>query len=142
VSGPPALDARGLPVGYPFKPELEVPPRETRERLGRSEIVLIDVRTPEEWSVARVEGAALIPLHELESRFDEVESALDAAPERDVLFLCHHGQRSIKAALFARARGIDRAFSIAGGIELWSLAADPSVPRYCRDAGGCRPLQT
>ncbi len=134
----PGLDARGLPPGYPFKPDLEMTPREAMAALAREDAVLFDVRTIEEWRVSRVEGAVHIPLHELESRFGEVEDAADEKPGKPVAFLCHHGVRSLKASLFARERGIEGARSVAGGIDLWSLAADASVPRYERDASGCR----
>ncbi len=142
MSGPAdsALDARGLPRGYSFKPEHEITPRDASAGGRGGSLLIVDVRTAEEVAVARVEGAAHIPLHELESRFSEIEDALDAAPGRGLAFLCHHGVRSMKAALFARHRGIESAMSIAGGIDLWSLAADPGVPRYERDAGGCRRI--
>lgn len=142
MSGAPAggtgLDPRGLPPGYSFKPDYEITPRQAREALTSARLLLVDVRTNDEWDASRVPGSMHVPLHELEARFGEIE---DAAEDADrVAFLCHHGVRSMKAALFARQRGLDNAMSVAGGIDLWSLAADAAVTRYERDSGGCRPM--
>ena len=58
-----------------------ITPSEFAERVARGERVrLIDVREPEEFELARVEGAELLPL----SRFQEWAGALDAdASARD-----------------------------------------------------------
>lgn len=129
------LDARGLPPGYPFKPDYEVTPREARDALAVStpRTILVDVRTTPEVEIASIPGAVHIPLDQIERRADEI----DARPGDRVLTLCHHGVRSLKAALALRALGHPDAKSVAGGIELWSLAADASVPRYTRAGAIC-----
>lgn len=135
----PALDDRGVPLGYPFRPQLEVSPREAhREMTAQASshapsgpLLMIDVRTPEEWDAAHVPGAVLIPLHELESRADEIDAEMDAP----IGVICHHGARSLKGALLLRALGFTNARSVVGGIDLWSLDVDPSIPRY-ENSGG------
>ncbi len=121
------LDASGLPAGYPFKPDLELAPRQVKAALAEGTLVLLDCRTKGEWTTARIQGATLIPLDELSQRLPEIESlAEDGAA---IAVHCHHGSRSMKAALFLRQHGI-QAMSMAGGIDLWSLDIDPTVPRY------------
>jgi rhodanese-related sulfurtransferase len=44
-------------------------------------------------------------------------------------FTCHHGVRSLRAALALRQLGIN-AKSMAGGIDLWSIDIDPAIRRY------------
>ena len=124
------LDARGLPPGYPFKPEYELTPRDVRDRLESApeKVLLIDCRTQPEWDLVHINGALHIPLHDIERRADEVQPE----PGQTVAIICHHGVRSLKAALALRAMGVPGAMSVAGGIDLWSLAADPSVKRYER----------
>ncbi|MDX1503876.1 MAG: molybdopterin-synthase adenylyltransferase MoeB, partial [Thermoanaerobaculia bacterium] len=105
--------------------ELETTPLEVRERLGGGEAVtLLDVRTPQEWSICRLEGAAHIPLQELPERFAELD------PSRPLVVYCHSGVRSRHAAVFLRRQGYPGALSLAGGIDRWSREVDPSVPRY------------
>lgn len=133
MSAKPTLDPQGVPLGYPFRPEHEISARDAAAKIQSGEAILLDCRTEAEWEIARVEGATHIPLHELESRLDEVE------PDgRQILTLCHHGRRSLTAAMILQNRGHPDARSIVGGIELWSLDVDPSVPRYVKDAEGCR----
>lgn len=128
--GRPALDPRGLPAGYPYHPEFEVTPREVKAMMGSPALVLIDCRTQGEWQTAKIAGATLIPLDQLASRIGEIEDAMDRAGEDvKVVVHCHHGGRSMKAALFLKQRGIDAA-SMAGGIDLWAIDVDPAVPRY------------
>jgi rhodanese-related sulfurtransferase len=131
------FDERGLPAGYPFKPSYEVSPKDAAQMLARGEALLVDVRLLEELDVASlpdVGDQVHAPLHELNEHLDDIE---DAAGGRPILTLCHHGVRSIKAALALRGCGFEQAHSIAGGIENWSCAIDPGVPRYTRDGANC-----
>lgn len=128
--------APDVPQGYPFQRDLEITPREAAAWLrDRSEeTLLIDCREPAEWETSRVEGMLLIPLGEIQARVEEIESL----GRSSVAVMCHHGRRSMKAALLLRQLGIENAMSIAGGIEWWSRSVDPGVPRYVKDASGCR----
>ena len=90
------------------------------------EFLLLDVREPSEWETARIEGAQLLPLGELEARLSE----LDAWRERRVVIHCHHGGRSAHACGVLAAAGFQDVANLAGGIEAWSLTVDPTVPRY------------
>ncbi|MBX3387684.1 MAG: hypothetical protein KF768_14035 [Phycisphaeraceae bacterium] len=128
----PTLDNLGLPIGYPFKPDWEVTPRQVRDGLGegtKSGMIVVDCRRPEEHQHCRIEGTAFIPLSELEQRADELE-ADDGSRDHPVVIYCHTGRRSLRAAAALRALGYPRAVSMAGGIDLWSIDIDPNVPRY------------
>lgn len=89
--------------------------------ISRGELDLIDCREEEEWRFNHIPGARLIPL----SRFSEAPS-----PTRPVIVYCHHGMRSLRAAAFLRARGVNDVWSMAGGIDRWSSEIDPTVPTY------------
>jgi len=105
--------------------ELEITPAAVKARLDSGEkLVLIDVREPWEHQLCRIEGATLIPLGTL-------AASLQTLPEVDELVCyCHHGMRSLDAATWLRFQGIEKAKSLAGGIERWSVEIDPNVPRY------------
>ncbi len=105
----------------------EISPQQLSDKLRRGErVFLLDVRHEWEHQLARLPDQALIPLHELPSRLDEVQPAAGD----QVVCYCHHGIRSLSAAAILRQAGFDGAVSLAGGIDLWSQAVDPSVPRY------------
>jgi rhodanese-related sulfurtransferase len=105
--------------------ELEITPADVKARMERGEkLVLIDVREPWEHQLCRIEGAKLVPLGSL-------AASLQTLPDVDeVICYCHHGMRSLDAAAWLRFQGIEKAKSLAGGIERWSLEVDPKVPRY------------
>ncbi len=127
-----ALDPRGLPIGYPFKPEWEVTPRDAAASLledGASRPVLLDCRRDDEWAFNRIAGAVHVPMSEIERRADELEDERGgrAGP---IIVQCHHGVRSLRVTAALRALGFTNVKSLAGGIDLWSLTVDSSVPRY------------
>jgi len=103
----------------------ELTPRELAARLrGGPPLELIDVREPQEWAIARIEGARLLPL----SGFEAAPAALPR--DRDLVLYCHAGVRSVTAARRLQAAGFTRVWSLAGGIARWSAEVDPSVPSY------------
>jgi adenylyltransferase/sulfurtransferase len=93
-------------------------------RAGGRPIVLLDVRSPEEWEFGVLEGAVRLPLHELPARLGELD------PKADTVAYCHVGVRSLHAAQWLRDAGFERVWSLRGGTEAWSLEVDPAVGRY------------
>jgi len=87
---------------------------------------LIDCREPDEWDYCRIEGAEHVPLGTIPAK----TAALAADSPRGLVVYCHHGMRSLHAVAFLRAHGLEQAFSLTGGIDAWSRAIDPDVPRY------------
>lgn len=89
-------------------------------------IVLVDVRQPWEHAIAALPGSVLIPLDELSERGDEIE-----APEGvTVVAYCHHGVRSLSAAVLLAGMGHADVVSLRGGIDAWSRHVDPALARY------------
>ena len=93
---------------------------------AEDQMVLIDCREADEYETARIEGAKLVPMSEIQQRLAELE------PHRGqrVVVHCHHGGRSLRVANWLRGQGYSQAQSMAGGIDQWSQEIDPSVPRY------------
>lgn len=85
---------------------------------------LLDVREIEEFALASLPNAQLIPLGELRARLAEVPM-----PPTEVVVYCHHGIRSLQAAGLLSAAGRS-AVSLKGGLDLWSRCIDPDLPRY------------
>ncbi len=102
-------------------------PRELKERMdAKSPFVLLDVRTHNELDVARLTDCIHIPLHELESRLAELEPCRD----QEIVVMCHHGVRSAQAQHFLLSRGFPRVTNLSGGIDLYAVHVDSSLPRY------------
>lgn len=93
---------------------------------GRSEkLVLLDVREPWEFEEASIEGSVLMPMGEVQTR-----AAQELDPKSRIIAICHHGQRSMSVMLWLREMGFEHTQSLRGGIDGWSTAIDPSIPRY------------
>ncbi len=90
--------------------------------------LLLDVREPWEAHLASImiEGvrSQLIPMGQIPERLGELD------PAQPVVCYCHHGVRSLQVVAFLQRAGFDSVYNLAGGIDAWSLATDPSVPRY------------
>jgi len=100
---------------------------ELQQRRERGdEFLLLDVRDPDEFERARIEGSVLIPLSELDVRSSEIDSWKD----RPVVIHCHHGPRSRTACETLVGRGFTQVVYLDGGIEAWSVTVDPEVRRY------------
>jgi rhodanese-related sulfurtransferase len=88
--------------------------------------VLIDVREPDEFAKASIEGSLQIPMRTIPSRLADLE------PHRGdrIVVHCHHGGRSARVTAWLREQGFEQAQNMAGGIDAWSQQIDPTVPRY------------
>ena len=86
---------------------------------------LIDVREPFEVRQAGIAGAEVIPMREVPNAAAALEDE-----EKPIIVFCHHGMRSLQVVGWLREHGVENCFSMAGGIDRWSLEIDPKVPRY------------
>jgi monothiol glutaredoxin len=84
---------------------------------------LIDVRNLWEIHIASLPEARLLDA--------EYQSELMSLPrDTNLVFLCHHGIRSQRAAETFSHLGFHNVFNLAGGIDAWSTLVDPDVARY------------
>lgn len=88
----------------------------------RSEVCLVDVRTPEEYSLGTIDGAVNIPLDDLRGRLGEIDR------ESDVIVFCAVGLRGYLAQRILLGRGYRRVRNLAGGYKIYSLATQKVEP--------------
>jgi adenylyltransferase/sulfurtransferase len=101
--------------------------KDLKKRIDRKEdFLLLDVREPEEYAIAKLPSAKLIPLGKITERAKELEDHKD----KEIIIHCHHGARSLQACMTLKTLGFSKVANVTGGIEAWSLQVDPSVPRY------------
>lgn len=88
-------------------------------------VQLIDVRQPNEYAFAKIEGAKLIPLGDIIKRMDELDDT------REAVIQCKAGGRSAQAIQMLRMAGYTgRLTNLRGGITAWSNEVDQKVPKY------------
>lgn len=82
---------------------------------NEKEYLLVDVRQPDEYTKGHIPGAKFIPLNELVSDLSGLPS------NRDVIFYCHSGGRSLAAASMFSEEGITEKtiYNLEGGILSW-----------------------
>jgi rhodanese-related sulfurtransferase len=106
-------------------PQLSV--QELKNRLDSEDIpLLVDCRNDDERQYCQIEPSLFIPLPEMISRVQEVEPT----DGQMVVVYCHHGVRSLRGAAILLNSGISNVYSLAGGIDAWSVMIDPKVRRY------------
>ncbi len=95
---------------------------------GAKDFLLIDVRNPNEYEIARIPGAVLIPLPEIEQGAG-VEKVKELLNGHKLIAHCKMGGRSAKALGILKEAGITGT-NVKGGIAAWSQEVDSSVPEY------------
>src|SRR4051812_20563047 len=103
-----------------------ITPDQVKAKLDRGDTFrLIDVREPNEYEHARIEGAELLPLSRAQAWIGELPD------DQELVIMCHHGGRSAQVAGYlAGQRGLSKVANMLGGIDEWSRLIDPNVPRY------------
>lgn len=92
---------------------------EVSDALEKREIVLIDVRTPQEYMLEHIEGALLMPLAFFDAK------ALPTQDGKRIVFHCGSGVRSEKVARQAIAAGMEPVAHLGGGFGAWKEAKRP-----------------
>jgi len=88
------------------------------------DLVILDVRTVEEYNEGHIEDAILIPVSELEGRIDELDEG------KETLVYCRSGVRSVTASQILVDNGFSSVYNMLGGITAWRDAACPVYVKY------------
>ena len=111
--------------GHLAEEAVQVTPAEVAARLKAGEqLAVVDVRSREEWDAVHLPQSMFLT-QEL------MQEILTSWPkDREIVFLCHHGIRSLDAAAYFGGHGFSGAKRLQGGIDQWSAQVDPEIPRY------------
>ena len=105
----------------------QITPAQLKEWLddpARNNPVLIDVREPWEFELCRIPGASLLPMSTIPARVAELDDTADT------VLICHHGGRSMQAAMFLQQQGFAKLYNMTGGVAAWARQVDPAMPQY------------
>lgn len=94
----------------------EIQPDALKARLAANEnLVLLDVRQPEEHAEKNIPNSILIPLGELPARMAELEQLKD----KEIIVYCRSGNRSGQACMFLQMQGFANPVNLRGGMLAW-----------------------
>jgi len=102
----------------------ELTPQELQGILKDPDLILLDVRMPEEFEIASLSGSLHIPMPEVPKRLGDLN------PGSRIVVLCHHGIRSERVARLLERSGFTDVSHLVGGLDRWADDVDPSMPRY------------
>jgi rhodanese-related sulfurtransferase len=88
---------------------------ESKELIDNNEVVVIDVRTPDEFQGGHIPNATLIPVQELENRLNELDK------EKTYLLVCRSGNRSMQASEILSNNGFKNIYNMTGGMNKWTF---------------------
>jgi rhodanese-related sulfurtransferase len=89
--------------------------------------LLLDVREPWEFQLARINGSINVPMASIPAA--ATEGALGTS-EAAIVVICHHGMRSQQVAEYLERLGFGSVANLVGGIDGWARLVDPRVPTY------------
>ncbi|MCC5616068.1 molybdopterin-synthase adenylyltransferase MoeB [Nostoc sp. CHAB 5836] len=95
---------------------------------GAKDFVLLDVRNPNEYEIAKIPGSVLVPLPEIENG-NGIAKVKEILNGHRLIAHCKMGGRSAKALAILKEAGIVGT-NVKGGITAWSREIDPAVPEY------------
>ena len=91
-----------------------ISPEELQRRLNGGDVpFMLDVREPEEMEDGVIPGSVNIPMGDVKERLGELPT------DRDIVVICHLGQRSAYITTQLKALGYDRAVNLSGGVDAW-----------------------
>jgi rhodanese-related sulfurtransferase len=91
-----------------------ISPAELESRLNSGDVpFMLDVREPEELTDGLIPGSVNIPMDDLGRRLGELPK------DRDIVVICHLGQRSAYVTTQLEALGYDRVTNLSGGVDAW-----------------------
>lgn len=85
------------------------------ELIKREPVLILDVRTPEEYREGHIKGSVLIPVQELDREYVKISDHL----QKPVLIYCRSGNRSVTASNILVSKGFRHLYHMKGGIKSW-----------------------
>jgi len=95
-----------------------------RRDADREPPIVVDVREPWEFDYCRIADSRSWPLRALP------QAIADLPRERDIVVVCHHGARSLHAAVWLKGAGFHRVHNLRGGVAAWADQVEPAMKRY------------
>lgn len=104
----------------------EISAKNLQERIkANSDLLVLDVREPNELAVCKLANITHIPLGELPNRVSELRDK-----DAEIIVYCRSGKRSERACQFLTSSGYKNVTNLEGGILAWARDIDPSMPNY------------
>ena len=103
--------------------KMQISPADAAALVKEGRARIVDIRTREEFDAVQIAGSTFFT--------QELMHELGGWPrEQFIIFVCHHGTRSMDAAAYFAGHGLENVRVLRGGIDAWSCKVDATLPRY------------
>ncbi len=103
--------------------DAEVSASVAAEMIKDPQVIILDVRTPNEFAQGHIEGARLIPVAELRQKISQLQEFKNSG----ILIYCLRGRRSGAAYQILKENGFMNLRNLKGGIAAWTQAGKKLV---------------
>ncbi|MEH7249666.1 rhodanese-like domain-containing protein [Neobacillus niacini] len=86
-----------------------------KEMIDEEKVIILDVRTPEEYNSGHIPGSELVPLQVLEGMSEDLDK------DKSYLLVCRSGNRSQQAAEILTSKGFKNVYNMTGGMNEWTF---------------------
>jgi rhodanese-related sulfurtransferase len=86
---------------------------EAAQMIQKENVVVLDVRTEEEYASGHIPGAILLPLQQLQERMNELKK------DETYIIVCRSGNRSAQASQLLVKEGFKNIYNMTGGMSEW-----------------------
>ncbi len=93
-----------------------VSPFEAKKLINQGDVIILDVRTPQEYNTGYIPGAKLVPLQYLPYIAGQLNK------NQKILVYCRSGSRSMQACIYLSKLGFTNVYNMQGGIIAWKNA--------------------
>ncbi|MFP4654416.1 MAG: rhodanese-like domain-containing protein [Methanohalobium sp.] len=114
-----------MKIGCSTEDVTKISPNKLKQILDsdrEGDFVVVDVRQPEEYEQGHLPGAKLIPLDELDARYDELDKT------KNIITYCRAGRRSLGAATHLCGLGFKNVYTMDGGFLEWNYKTLSGFP--------------
>nr|WP_295975622.1 rhodanese-like domain-containing protein [uncultured Bacillus sp.] len=92
----------------------DVSVKQAKELIDNDEVVVIDVRTQEEFNEGHIPNARLIPVDEIDNKMEDLDK------DTSYLIVCRSGNRSATASKLLAKNGFNNMKNMKGGMNAWT----------------------
>lgn len=104
---------------------------------SHSDSCLLDVRTPDEYSLNAIDGSVNIELDQIRNRLDEIPR------EKNLYIFCGVGLRGYVATRILKQHGFEKVYNLSGGLKVYQSAmAQQSNPLKFNESDEANPVGT
>ena len=103
---------------------------EVKRRIETDELMLLDLRTKDEYDSAHIAGALIIPFPELRNASEELNK------NKKIMLYCENGSNSTIASKILIENGFDKVYNVLDGISAWNESGYALVSGTSTDQPG------